>query len=532
MAPWLRWSAFTTATGLGLHAFAGGCTFVLSFPILEGGQNAGGNGGEGGAGGSEPPPICDAFASTPGFNKVAIKASPDNPDFTRIRTSGLARGEATNTLYVYGSTSGGLAGHFPTAFDYSVALFLLAVPDVGDPALRFSAQPCAELIEGVSGRMTLFGDELRQVVGGSLGFDFESPGTWSLTDSGASNCGSTPLTILGSGNYYYVGHPFFALVAPGSVGPSFAGASAPGAAPDAPSDGIGLDVDGSSPYLGSIGVASDSVFDGPDAGIYNKFFIQRSTESSADETFLLDDHYQPIYTERRTEAAVATDDDGTVWFGGGSCDQYFCDVQGAFVGKLATSGPPSFLAEFPTTSSGVSAMSLSDHVLLLGGRYTGVLSMLGATLPEATTDDAFVMALDTATEDVLWTYPSADVEPSFSRAGFNTVIDLVALGERDCGAVYVLGCSAPGDVGNPDCVVASPGKTGFVVKLDISTGREVWVQEVELENPGFDFFLPSAITASEDRVWLAATLLGSVQLAGGTVSGDMPQESVVVELSR
>ena len=88
------------------------------------------------------------------------------------------------------------------------------------------------------------------------------------------------------------------------------------------------------------------------------------------------------------------------------------------------------------------------------------------------------------------------------------------LGDRACGAVYVLGCSAPGTTANPDCIYADVGKSAFVIKLDLGTGSRIWVQEIELENPDFEYFLPTALTAAEDKVWLAATLFGSVNVAG------------------
>lgn len=300
-----------------------------------------------------------------------------------------------------------------------------------------------------------------------------------------------------------------------------------------PSDGRGIDIDSYPPFLGSIGVVVGAAFDASEVtGTQPKFFVQRSTESTTDDTFVLGNHIQPVNTEN-VDGAVAVDERGTVWFGGGSCEAQFpCAEYGAFLGYLATTGSPTMLVERPGAASAITSMDVIDGVLVVGGRYTGALEMMGASFPEATGYDAFVMAIDTVTEDLLWSYPQAGDDIGYDPALFDTVVDLAALGGRDCGAVYVLGCEVASTTSDPDCVFPETGKSGFILKIDVTTGARVWSQVMELANPGFEFFVPTAITASEDKVWLAATVLGQLDIAGGTVIGAAPQESVVVQIGK
>ncbi len=186
----------------------------------------------------------------------------------------------------------------------------------------------------------------------------------------------------------------------------------------------------------------------------------------------------------------------------------------------------------PGTASAITAMDLADNVVVIGGRYQNSLQLLGSQLPEATASDAFVIALDASSQDVLWAYPTAETGATFDQAQWEAVVDLAILGVKDCGAVYIAGCSVLASVAGPNCVDPAGGKRGFVIKLDLATGQELWVESIPLENPAYDIFLPTALRAFDDKVYLAASTFGSVSLAGGTFDGTGPMESLVLELTR
>jgi hypothetical protein len=133
---------------------------------------------------------------------------------------------------------------------------------------------------------------------------------------------------------------------------------------------------------------------------------------------------------------------------------------------------------------------------------------------------------------VLWTWPAADGAPTYDDAGFDSVVDLVALGTRACGAVYVAGCSDPSSGSTGNCAYPGKAKHGFIAKLDLGTGQEIAIDEATLENPGYDVFLPTALAASADRVWLAASVSGKIGIAGTEIVGASPMETVVVELTK
>ena len=157
--------------------------------------------------------------------------------------------------------------------------------------------------------------------------------------------------------------------------------------------------------------------------------------------------------------------------------------------------------------------------------------MLGVTFPASSAGDAFVIAMDPHTRDVLWSYPGTS-PAGYDQTGFNSVVEVAVLGTRDCGAVYVLGCTVPSSGTQADCVVPAAGKRGFLAKLDLMSGREIWVENFVLGNPDFDFFLPTAMTAKLDKLWIAGTVSGKAAIAGTQVVGAAPQEAVVLQLSR
>ncbi len=497
-----------------------GCSLLYDFP--EEGTTSG-SGGSGGGGGG--PTICAAFAPVPTLDRVAWRGEMVDPGVNdELATTGLARDTVHDVLYAYGRTRGGIGGLFTGSGRHASELYLTAIPDQGTPTLAMAARMCADVDPAFSGRVTTFLDG-RAVVSGSLGFDFllEGPGTWSIGVGDADQCATGVSVPYDPDWNYYGGAPFFALVDETSVSLDPLGVS----------DGGGVDVDDRDGRLAAIGVGAGQLFEQSTPDPYARYFVQRSTETSGNETFILDDHFARSPSNFvHAEAGVAVDEQGNAWFGGGSCnDGGACNDQGAFLGVLRTTGAPELIVERPGTASAVTAMAEADGTVLIGGRYDGELSMLGATLGAATSTDAFVIAMDSTSRDVLWTYPGATPTPGYDVIGHNALVDLAVLGTRDCGAVYLVGCTVPSTETNGDCAEPKVGKRGFIVKLDLGTGRELWVDDVALENPDYDLFLPTAIAAQGDHVWVAATASGKVDVAGTQVIGASPMETLVLTLS-
>ncbi len=522
----------TAATSLGA------CSFLLDFP-KEGG--AGGSAGTGGAGGA-PGPTCDAFAKAPTLAQTLWNgtiASPVAGD--QIVTRGLARDPTNNAIYAYGRTRDGLTGlmNAPSpAGSGTSELFLVSIPPNGAPTLAMSAQSCDAANEpAVAGRMTVFHSDGRQIVSGAIGENAAGATTWSLSTSG-NDCG-TPQALMVSGEQFSLaGVPFFALVAGATLTPNLANNA----------DGYALDVDdtaspdGMVGNIAAIGVASGIPFGTNADPFASTFFLQRSTETTMDETFILPDLFQNDHSIAGAangddpypqEAAIAVDDDGTAWFGGGACkDSKSCTDEGAFIGTLGRSGVPKVLISRPGATSTVTAIDIADHVVVVGGRTEGSLQLLGAQLPPATGVDAFVIAIDAKTQMPIWTYPGATATPGFQTDAWESVVDLSALGTRSCGAVYVAGCSVPSGAPNPNCALPTKGQHGFIAKLDLGTGKEIWVNEILVANPATDLFLPTALRAVGDDVLLAATSLGSQTVAGGAIDSPGTMSTFVLRLTK
>jgi outer membrane protein assembly factor BamB len=497
----------------------GGCSFLLDFPDerATGGTGAGGAGGADGA-------ICEAFAAPLTVDRTAFTAVMRQPmDGAELRTTGLAFNPLGPELFAYGYTMAGLEGLFTGSQTNVRELFLTRIPDQGTTSLAMGAVACNYTTDARSGRIALLSDG-RPLVTGTLGFDtlIQGPGTWSLATSDVDQCMTAPLTVQVQPGLEWGGAPFFGLVDTTSVNANVAMGA----------DGVGLDADQRGKQVAVIGIASGQVYDDATLDGREYFFLQHSDEMGADVTFVLDEHFSEYHQPPFGEAGIAVDDEGSAWFGGGSCDVSLdCSDSGAFFGKLPAAGTPELIVERPGTPSAIAAIRFADDTLVLGGHYAGTLSMLGAELPGTTSVDAFVLAVDPKTREVRWTYPGTTASPGYERTGFDTVVDLGVLGEQQCGAVYVLGCIVPGGGADAECVTPAPSKRAFLAKLDLATGREIWVEDIVAENPSFDFFLPTALTASTGRVWLAATVNGQFDVAGLLVDGAAPQETVVLELS-
>lgn len=505
----------------------GGCSFLLDFPkegttSAGGGTGGAGHGGAGGAGGGSA--ICAQYAAAPTVDKPSWRSKMNGPGTVGgVATTGLVRVGAQ--LFAYGRTTDGLTSFFTGSGTHVGELYLTKIPDMGAPSLAFAATACNGTRDALSGKITSQSDG-RVAISGSLGFDLTlpGPGTWSFALGDADVCSSGATTVNAVNPYdEFNGSPFFAVIGDTSIDT--------GLPPMA--DGIGLDIDDNKKNYGAIGIATGQVFEkmGPD--LNERFFVQRSTETSANTTFVLANHFLETHIGfAYGEAAVAVDDAGNAWFGGGSCNDIgSCAGQGAFFGVLPATGSPELIVEQPGTPSAITSMAFVDSVLVLGGRYDGSLAMLGETLPASSGGDAFVMAVDPVTRKVIWRYPAGDAKPAYDPTGFNTVVDVAALGTRVCGAVYVLGCTVPTGGTAADCSVPAKGKRGFLLKLDLGNGKLVSVDDFTLENPSVDFAMPTALTASGEKIWMAATISGKATIAGTPVVGGAPEETVVLQLS-
>jgi hypothetical protein len=502
---------------------AASCSLLLDFPeegMLAGGSDAGASPGGGDVGGGGSFPICPDFAEAITVDKTTWRGEMQDPmpDYY-ASTTGLER--FGNKLYVYGGSHAPFESVFTGTEQGLHELYLIEIPD-GQPAELAASVTACGLETGLSGRITALstGDV---VISGSIGVDtfLWGPGNWSFS-VGGPNCGQVAPFVLPS--QIFNGAPFFAKVTDTDVLPLV---------PDAGSDGLGIDVDQRNGYVAAIGVTKGKLFESNAENADHRYFVQHSLECCADVTFVLDDHFMDYQaSDNQGGAGIAVDEDGNAWFGGGSCnDQIDCDDQGAFFGVMPPNDGPEMIVERPGTRSTITTVRFADDRLLIGGRYDGELEMLGKSLPPSSADDAFVMAMDRDTRDILWTWPAAEGDPGYDRAAFNSVVDIAVLGDRDCGAVYVLGCTVPGGGSTAECATPKAKKHGFLAKLDFTTGGVVWSQDIQLENEDFDFFLPTAITAQGERVWMAATLNNSVTLAGTQVSGAQSGETVVFELS-
>jgi len=515
----------TLAVGLAaaslLGAAANGCSFLIDFPEEGSGAGPLGGGPLGGGGGGE---VCEDFAANPTLEKTTWRSemrAPDEDD--DIATTGLAR--YGDQLYAFGRTKDGLADLFTGSSTDVRELYLVRIPDQGPATLAMGATACNYSDGGLAGRITALSDG-SIVVSGMLGIDpvFPAPGTWSFALGDTPVCSPGTSAPLLSPVEEFGGDPFFAKIEAANIFTNV---------PQVGSDGLGLDVDQRKKFITAIGVVKGQAFNATFTNLDHRYFVQRSTEMSGDTTYVLEDHFHDYHqTARFGEAGVAVDEDGNGWFGGGSCDDAAtCGDQGAFFGVLPPDEAPELIVERPGTPSAITVVRFADDRLVFGGRYDGTLSMLGATLPPASSTDAFVMVMARDNREILWTYPGTTAEPGYERIGFNVVTDLAVMGDRDCGAVYVLGCTVPGGGSAAECVVPLGGKRGFIAKLDFTTARELWVDDIALENPNYDFFLPTAMTAQGNRLWLAATVNGQVAVAGTQIEGAAPQETLVLELS-
>jgi hypothetical protein len=82
-----------------------------------------------------------------------------------------------------------------------------------------------------------------------------------------------------------------------------------------------------------------------------------------------------------------------------------------------------------------------------------------------------------------------------------------------------------------DCTSFERGKRGFVTKLLLATGEVVWTHEMQLAEPDLEMFVPTAITANDQHVWVAVTYQGTFDAWGEPLTSGPSPESVVLRLA-
>lgn len=494
------------ALGIAVCATAS-CSFVLSFPE----EGAGGAGGVG-------PGVCTPAPT------VAWRGIPPSTD-DLVLVSGLAR--AGDTTYAFGLSTSGVAGlNFPPGG--TSQLFIAGIDDGGGDRAVLSIINCSDgqaANRPMPGRLTTrrAGDLIISAsLAGGAGLD---PAVWGFDPGANDGCTTMPQSIQSSGDSGFV--PLFALV------PDLPTGELIFANPPASADGHALDIDRRTPsgepdgFVAGIGVAS-----GPDiygsSSVPSVFFLQRSRELAPnDETALLPGQFTNVdELPYAVAAGIAVDDQGTAWFGGGACPSEVGCAPQAFVGRWPLgAAAPEILADKPGVTSSIAAAAEDGGLVVFGGRYEGgTLDLLGAALPEPDASDPLVLAIDAATQAAAWSYPTAD--STLDRAGWNAVSDVAIADEPDCGeVVWVVGCTlaAPGG----DCKQPALGTRGFVLKLARSDGRELAVIDVTPATPATSMFAPTAIFSQGSATWMAATVLGDVELAGLALSAATPEAAVL-----
>lgn len=512
----------SAAGAAALLAGAAGCSLLVGFPeeVAQGGGGSGG-GNVGGASTCEDHPSALVHLGAP---------TPDDVVFV----SGLAA--TSSDVYAFGLSSSGIAG-LNLPIGASSQLFVAGFGAAGDGLHAvLSASNCDPAVAAnrpVSGRVTTRADGSLVISGGLAagGMPMEAA-SWGLGPGSDDACLSDPVSVQSSAGGGFV--PFFALVTDLDANDTLLTELADGA------DGQTLDIDRRTPSgvgdgrVAGIGVGQGPLFfNGPTAAS-SVYFLRRSHDLQADdETVLLPTQYTNVYDLPYAVAGgVAVDDAGTVWFGGGSCAAAGgCDPQ-AFVGRWAEgAATPTVLAERPGTTSAVAAVAEAGGVVLFGGRYQDTpLALLGATLPAPDLSDPFVLAVDAASDEALWSWPTAGA--AIDRGGWNAVSDVVTASDDGCGAVvYVVGCTTPAAPSQLDCKMPEPGKTGFVVKLDRKTGAELWRAEVALEDPVGDMFVPLALASEGGSVYLAAAVHGALDLSDLHLPKRAEPEALIVRLA-
>ncbi|NUO49080.1 MAG: hypothetical protein HOV80_09515, partial [Polyangiaceae bacterium] len=126
-------------------------------------------------------------------------------------------------------------------------------------------------------------------------------------------------------------------------------------------------------------------------------------------------------------------------------------------------------------------------------------------------------------KNTLWGWPRD--ASLLDRSLYEAVVDIAVVASPGCaaeGSVYVAGCIVGPGATTRTCLrpYLDADKRSFLVKLELSTGAEQWVQVYEPQDTMTGLFLPTAIDADPTGLWVAFNLQGNADVPGiGVIAG-------------
>ncbi len=489
-------------------AAAHGCAFVYDYPELGelGGGGSAAGGGGGGSGGAAPGPHLLAVI-------YDGKPNPDSEDEV-VAITGLDRDEPNDQLYAFGNTTYGLQGP-PLPLGLGPQVFLLDFVE-GVPHVAMSANACGGFDRPITRRMNRWYNDAEFFLSGSLPTQPLAITTWGFALGAEDGCrGESVIDITPTDDASATHVPFGAIYSGNDI--SVAGYN--------DSDGLLFETEYRDPVLAFFGAASGNVLEQPNTqSSYFIFMQDDSLGESQMASHVFDtipaDLFTPGGPQSSWVGGIEIDTVKTAWFTGAACDiGSGCEEPELFLGTFAIpDAAPTLLVKDPGVPSAGTSVELVDGLILIGGRYQGELNLLSEVFPASSWAVPFVAAVESSTKDVVWSYPADEDAASFDPARWKMVVDMAVVGNRETGSVWVAGCSAPPTAEVLDCATFEPGKSGFLIELSLATGRPEWTKAIELEDPSADAFVPTAIFANDEAVWLAASHRGTVDAFGQSLT--------------
>ncbi|MFO0612116.1 MAG: hypothetical protein U0414_06000 [Polyangiaceae bacterium] len=500
---------------LSLLVAVSSCSWVLDFPDVGSGTGAtsGGTTTTGAGGGP-----CDPGTTVaPPPELVWHGTSPNGNDSDSVHVSGLAR--VGDELDVWGTNFNGIQ-NFPNLSPGAANIvYLLSFKDSGPVDVIGYGTACTSL-NGyfTTGRMGLLNG--RPLV------SFVVP---------TANPPSMAAFGLGTADPCATGTMFYPKSASTPVNAYF---SATTVSLEDAGDGLGSSIDVAANAKGDaagLQVLRGSAWGNtaPDELTF-WYYMLRSDASSSSQGLLMTE----IANEAQVGGAfvpyggVAVDDGGGVWSTGMACAAPGNCTGAAFVSSWpAGEGTTEthVTVNSPNASFG-SVIRYAGGRVVVGGAYVGSFAVGGAALPAASDTDQFVAAIDPATRQALWTYPTTT---ELARPAFDAVVDVAAVGTPGCGAVYVLACGADPTSATQDCLGLDNGKRAFLTKLDLGTGAQVWTTEIATEAPTDNYIVPRAVAADDTGVWAAFSYRGTVNVGGtAIVSNNLSVDTLILKFAR
>lgn len=495
-----------------------GCSFVLDFPE-EGNEttsNGGGGNGTGGTGagtegGGGDVPVGGACGVAPEPTEI-WHGTPtgESNQFDYVTVTGMALQGAN--VRAYGEASGDIEDlTWPST--PSNLLFAVEI-DGGFAEDLASIVPCGGEVPNysIANRISVTQDRL--FISGALPVD-DQVSVYGYSDENTDECKSSASYIPPGGSTEAM-IPFFGLITEDF--------SADVMDPSDQSNGVTLDTTVNAGTTTGIGVASTGVFGAPIPDAEYQYFMTRSPENGVgNETAFLEIYANTDDFPLDLTGGIAVDDTAVVWGAGAACE-----IAGPCTGDselfISYWPPASMPSNVEVNGQGHSfgsVLRFGGGRLFVGGGYSGELEVAGEALAAAVDTNAFVVAFDPDSRNAFWTYPAPGASPGFDTTGHEAVVDMALSTDADCGeaVVYVVGCVVRDDAYLQSCSVHRPleqGRSMFIVKLDASSGEEIWSTVVEPSAPE-QLLIPTSVTATSAGLWVATSLNGSVDLPGGAV---------------